>query len=495
VSSPVAVSPSAPSPASRRRQLAVLWLVGSPAAIGLLFVHAPDNSGFWLSQLTYATLLVALLLLKWHKDPFEPVLAVVAVYALFYLRGLYLHYELNQELLNPVVRDNLQYLTRAMNYLTIGILAYVAAYVSPVARALGSAIPQARWLRMPADERQVLFLYALAMGVSFLRIVFPGIVFFSKTVAVIAIMVGNLSYLAMFLFTTAAFRKHWAGQSRTLRLAVILLLVQVALGLFSGYREPVAIALLTFLASYHYAGGRVRFWHIAAAGGLVVFVITPLVLSFRVLTWTASSNVGGLQALMSAPETMRNMVIARTGSAAPGAWDFFKQFAELISIVVMARFHGPDSIITILARVPEELPFEWGRTLFFMPISALIPRLLWPGKPDTGLGDYFRETFWQGGGGSIAITQVGEFYLNFGVIGVVAGMAVLGILHRAFYEYVRRSMSMKLHALLVLALPYFLVVDRDISLTYASVFKLVIFALVALYFMRNTAGPATTRTQ
>lgn len=69
-----------------------------------------------------------------------------------------------------------------------------------------------------------------------------------------------------------------------------------------------------------------------------------------------------------------------------------------------------------------------GKTLWFS-VVALIPRVLWPGKPDVGGGgnvvaDYTGLTFSRGT--SVGAGQVFEFYVNFGVIGVIFGFLVFG---------------------------------------------------------------------
>jgi hypothetical protein len=73
----------------------------------------------------------------------------------------------------------------------------------------------------------------------------------------------------------------------------------------------------------------------------------------------------------------------------------------------------------------------WGSTLIVIPLS-IVPRFLWPGKPERGGSDFMSEhtgitlsdnaTF---GSGSVF-----EFYANFGYLGVLAGFIVLGWLMR-----------------------------------------------------------------
>ena len=81
---------------------------------------------------------------------------------------------------------------------------------------------------------------------------------------------------------------------------------------------------------------------------------------------------------------------------------------------------------------PDYVPYVYGKTLYEAAI-AVIPRALWPDKPVVaGSGDYvsqhtgiiFAEST------SVGMGQVFEFYINFGVTGVVIGFMLLGIMLR-----------------------------------------------------------------
>jgi hypothetical protein len=78
------------------------------------------------------------------------------------------------------------------------------------------------------------------------------------------------------------------------------------------------------------------------------------------------------------------------------------------------------------------IPFAHGSTLA-VAVAALIPRILWPDKPKTGgsgalVGMYTGMDF--AGGTCVGIGQVMEFYINFGIPGIMVGFIVLGIVLR-----------------------------------------------------------------
>jgi hypothetical protein len=70
--------------------------------------------------------------------------------------------------------------------------------------------------------------------------------------------------------------------------------------------------------------------------------------------------------------------------------------------------------------------FAYGATV---PIWGLVPRAIWPEKPDIGGGrtvvaDFTGIHFWENT--SVGTGQVFEFYANFGIAGVLAGFLLLG---------------------------------------------------------------------
>jgi hypothetical protein len=85
----------------------------------------------------------------------------------------------------------------------------------------------------------------------------------------------------------------------------------------------------------------------------------------------------------------------------------------------------------------------YGATL---PVWALIPRAIWPDKPQVGGGsdlvsEFTGVEFAQGT--SVGVGQVLEFYMNFGTWGVVAGFAVLGFILMRLDQQIMRALAMR----------------------------------------------------
>jgi hypothetical protein len=84
---------------------------------------------------------------------------------------------------------------------------------------------------------------------------------------------------------------------------------------------------------------------------------------------------------------------------------------------------------------------EYGAGSTFPTITMFIPRIIWPDKPAVGGGqsvihDFTGLEFAEGS--SFGAGQVFEFYVNFGVFGVIAGFLVYGWLFGKFDELVMK---------------------------------------------------------
>ena len=92
-----------------------------------------------------------------------------------------------------------------------------------------------------------------------------------------------------------------------------------------------------------------------------------------------------------------------------------------------------------------------------VPVWAFIPRAIWPDKPSVGGGGDLVSQFTGiifAEGTSVGAGQVLEFYMNFGMAGVLAGFAVLGFILMRLDQGVMRALAMgNIHGMVQRALP------------------------------------------
>jgi hypothetical protein len=104
----------------------------------------------------------------------------------------------------------------------------------------------------------------------------------------------------------------------------------------------------------------------------------------------------------------------------------------------------------IVQMAGSSVSFMDGRT-FIEGVGIMIPRFLYPSKPDMSIGNWTGQAF-----GAVSLTDdittvaptyIGEFYMNFGLLGVCIGMLLIGMLAVLVDRYLivnRQSWTMPL---------------------------------------------------
>jgi hypothetical protein len=105
-----------------------------------------------------------------------------------------------------------------------------------------------------------------------------------------------------------------------------------------------------------------------------------------------------------------------------------------------SRSANLDLLADVILRTPREIPY-WGGHTYLSLIGSFVPRFLWPDKPTKELGQAFGHRYGYVGQRDEAtafnLPILVEFYLNFGLSGVVLGMALVGII----YHIVARAVN------------------------------------------------------
>lgn len=198
-------------------------------------------------------------------------------------------------------------------------------------------------------------------------------------------------------------------------------------GLSSAFLEQAIIPLAILFVTKWLYGRRISVLSVGFVIVLILF-LSPVKASVRQALWfdSASVNVDSDsisdkaflwidQASQYWIETLngeRNITDA-TSDAASRA-DLIHQFAHIYSVT------------------PDIVPFQYGRTYSYFAV-ALIPRVIWPEKPQAGgANNFFSVTYGitteEGAKRTtFGVSLLGEGYINFGGVGVFLIMAVQGI--------------------------------------------------------------------
>jgi len=219
----------------------------------------------------------------------------------------------------------------------------------------------------------------------------------------------------------------------------------VLLGYSTSRRKLLIPLFIAILLIYTTLGFRYRVLVLAMAPAVYWYLRTqrrptaPHIASAAVVGFLI---VGGIGALRSAFRSGQNVESTDLGRS-------FVQFNS--SLAIYQPF-----LITLTA-FPSRHDFLWGTSFLYVAYQP-IPRALWPNKPPSPQQEIVRAAF-----GSedpvksgVAFPNIAEFYVNFGLPGVVALMFVFGAFMRTVYEYMRLNHD-NTWALIIyaIALPFF----------------------------------------
>jgi hypothetical protein len=132
-------------------------------------------------------------------------------------------------------------------------------------------------------------------------------------------------------------------------------------------------------------------------------------------------------------------VLSNPGRTAGLLSQFFSQveFGEYFKEGLLSagsRLNGLSALCVIVRDTPSKVPFQMGRSIAFVPL-AYVPRVLWPGKPGLTIGQWVTDNYL---GPNIRShtgpSWVGEFYFNFGYLGIGVGMLLMGVFFRILQE-------------------------------------------------------------
>lgn len=222
--------------------------------------------------------------------------------------------------------------------------------------------------------------------------------------------------LAWLIFFNRSARSslRWAGV-----LGLLPMTFAIAFLTVGGKALVLTLAGLPVLA-YWYARRRLPAKTLLTVVLIGVFVIFPFYNTFRLQD-------------RKAPTINRLEVTMRTISR----WDQDDYMRRSV-FGFLDRMSVVSSVAAIVRETGRWVDYRYGETLILAPIGLLVPRVLWPDKPNISIGREFGVTFNLVSAldkeTQIAATVVGDFYWNFHLPGVIVGMFLLGLGYKWFYR-------------------------------------------------------------
>lgn len=226
---------------------------------------------------------------------------------------------------------------------------------------------------------------------------------------------GFAGYLYVFYQDTFRYRRL---------ILIFFTLFIIATALSSGIFTVVAYMSLT-LFSFFFLGRKIKLWKkilLFMTGTLVLLIIQMVKPAYRTATWGTSYS-GNKAALFG--ELIADKIVNPSLESADA---FFP---------IYVRVNQGFNVALVMRRFPDKQPFDKGVNLLTNFASALVPRVLWPNKPEAG--GKFNMMYYTGiylNGWSTNVGPLGEAYGSFGVNGAIAYMIFLGWFIRWSYAQV-----------------------------------------------------------
>jgi hypothetical protein len=276
-------------------------------------------------------------------------------------------------------------------------------------------------------------------------------------------------------------------EARTTRLKAAfwtLALIELAWAVPSGARGAVVALMGMILIVRYYGASRLPSRRATAIGlATLVLFFFPFAEEYR--------NAGAYQenpstAARSAFETMAQRSLSETLSV--GTATTVNRFADITSVAKIANTPG------------NQTRFASGESLRWIP-ETLVPRFLYPDKYNPGqFGNEFGRSYGITYSGnfdtSIAISQPGELLLNFGVLGVLLGMPLVGGVYRILADFLSGRRGNFLILALYGTLAWELLSGQEVIIAHglAGVIKAVVVVLlvtVAVSFVLGGLRPTS----
>jgi hypothetical protein len=233
-----------------------------------------------------------------------------------------------------------------------------------------------------------------------------------------------LSLPAVFLYAHSLYTR----QASLRRLAYIVLVLYAPLALSIGYRSYFFYVVVWFALLHHYYVRRVRLGLGSVAAALLFLSALQVLAVLRVILQQGWDTGATVAFLVREPGLWLSVV--------PRKVQVFEKWYVTSGVLAPVLFRTEG--IEILMRVIERLPWVGGMRLGWDTlvewISTPIPRPFWPEKI-APVSYRFARTFLEERFTGTPLTCLGEFYWNFGVLGILGGMFLLGLFCKVVYVY------------------------------------------------------------
>lgn len=306
----------------------------------------------------------------------------------------------------------------ALDLAMAGLILYFVGYWLPFGSALGRSLP-APWSRLSDEGVQNLASACLGITTFYLLASALGYRW-------LITFLGSFDWITLGLATILAYRpkppRRGFGSRRWH--AWLLLLVAVFQGFNTGFRGMFVLPVVVFLVAIHFARGRFPWVSFALFTVIAFTVIMPLAHFYKIARQGHEMSIA--ESIQYTVDQSRKVDL--------------KQYSDSMTQTLIRRY----GIMPIFAPVTHKagvvVPFQRGKTYKHL-FTSFIPRFLWRDKPVLAsfVGNELPRKFGIIGERdtktSVGMGLMGEGYINFGLVGLLAVMLFYGVLSRMLNDW------------------------------------------------------------
>jgi len=166
---------------------------------------------------------------------------------------------------------------------------------------------------------------------------------------------------------------------------------------------------------------------------LFFFVIIPYNAAYRLQVRNHEGYLNPISAVFMAPTVLRETVVGRSGtdkSVTGGPQESKFQY-------LTGRTRSVDNLALVVEMTPGIVPYRHLDELLTAPLSALVPRAVWPNKPIRLTGYEFGQQYMSLDSHiytASAVSPQADLYRYGGLLVLLVGMGLLGAGHRLIDE-------------------------------------------------------------
>ena len=460
--------------ASKTRSNSVLFMLVGATIIEVLILSCPAvlNEQKRLcyytlcGNLTIYLILWAIFLAKRNFDILEPIIFVTVLYVLLYY-------------VTPLIclltgdiswfgLDLWSGCEKGTIYATVGYLFFLVGYFKRGSFLLLSD-NKMEYSEEENNGRDI----TLIQGTNYLIL---NVIFWLIGFSASVILILSTGKSIVYIFTLAeGSSTEIASSSEVLFLGVIAhIMLPSYLYIFTISKSRVLKILLFYLMAMTYIIRGFRFI-------LVAVILAPIVLSY--IRKNKSPRIFQIFVVLLVLFIMIGIIgLSRTDirNGLGFSKDVFSTLSfDTIKNILINYFSIFKNYYGIVEAFPEKMSFTMGQQIFLYTLIMLVPRAIWPGKPDpinyqvvaTAISDYARRA------GS-APPNLAEFYHEFGFIGIIVFMFIFGVLCKKLYTKMQYK---DIHSNIMYAAIYPLLLQIVIRGYTPSNFYLVVVVLIPIW--------------